>query len=534
MNVEYKGVSILKKIVTGKVIIRKRNQFDRCDDYAIDVDKELTLFDEAINTLKEQIVRLQKGLNYKDKSFDIQQDILSIQNYILDDERLIDGVRNEIQTNRRKVKFAVIKITDEIINEITANKDERISSKASDVEGIKERLVNILEQSSKGLILSGEECVLFVDEITPMDFFSMDRSKLVGVVARKGSIYAHIAILLKAIDVPLLIGVDFDETFEGGYAFLDGYSGKIVISDNKAMIDSLIGVKHNPLSLNMDARVFDHDELKVKVFANISFMNELAEAAATPISGIGLFRTEYLAFGQSNFPNEEKQFEAYCTLVKAIPNKEVVVRTFDFGADKIPDMIRMGTESNPALGNRGIRYCLRNPAMFKEQIRAILRASVYGNISIMYPMITSVDEMEQIKEIFKSAEKELDDEGILYKKIAQGIMIETPAAVWISDELANRVDFFCIGTNDLTQYTLATDRQNPLLEKTYDVCHSSVKKSIKMVVENAHRNGILVSVCGELDSDLKLLKDIIQMGVDRVSVSLSDVEKVKEYICQNT
>lgn len=508
----YNGNCTIKKVVTGRVIIGNDKHTEELSENKFNINAEIKSFDKALSSAMDYIEDINEQLIPQDKTGSDQKEILEITSSIMKDPLFVDMVKHDIIQNHVGVRKAIDNVVNYFCNLFNQSDSEIINCKTSDIKGVKELLNQMIDGTKMRYIGNDTDFVLFQDDITPIDFFSINRKKLMAVVTRNGSMNSHAAVLLKGEGIPLITGIDFSNDIGEKWAEVNGITGKVIIDTeyNITTKKSFFDTCNRQNRLNIPP--------EIKVFVNINSIEELQKLKNNTISGIGLFRTEYMAINELSFPDEEKQYSVYSYLAKAMPNKEIVIRTFDFGGDKIPKSFSYPFEINPAMGLRGIRWSLLNPQHFKTQIKAILRAAAYGDISILYPMIGDVSEIYAIKKLMEEAKNELRKDGKKYKEVHQGIMIETPAAVWLSDILAKEVDFFCIGTNDLTQFTLAVDRQNTFLENKFNVCHEAVIKSIEMVTKNAHMNSIRVNICGEIDTDLKIIKRLVDIGIDGVSV----------------
>ena len=385
-------------------------------------------------------------------------------------------------------------------------------------------------------IVSDQPVILVADDLAPSETVQLDKSKILAFVTRHGSTNSHTAILARTMNIPALVGVDYEEDIHGKLGIVDGYQATFYVEPEEATIEKMKQIQvedANKARLLNELKGKENvttDGRKIHLYANIGNVSDVVGVMANDAGGIGLFRSEFLYLEQDHYPTEEEQFLAYRQVVENMAGKKVIIRTLDIGADKQVDYFELGKEENPAMGFRAIRICLTRPEVFKTQLRAIYRASVYGNISIMYPMITSLEEVKRIKAIVEEVKQELTSQGIAYGEVEQGIMIETPAAVMISDLLAKEVSFFSIGTNDLTQYTLAIDRQNPVLDEFYNAHHEAVLRMIKMVIDNGHKENCWVGICGELGADTTLTKTFVDMGIDELSVASSCILKVREAI----
>ena len=417
--------------------------------------------------------------------------------------------------------------------------DDYFKARAADVKDISERMVNILSGNESGGAIGDEPVIVVAEDLAPSETVQMDKEKLLAFVTRLGSANSHTAILARTMNIPALIEVDIKEEWNGKMAVVDGYTGTFYIDPDEDILKKMQEKKDEDIKAREllqelkgkeDVTV---DGKHIKLYANIGGVKDVASVLANDAAGIGLFRSEFLYLEADNYPNEEAQFQAYKTVAENMAGKKVIVRTLDIGADKQVDYFNLDHEENPAMGYRAIRICLDRPEVFKTQLRALFRASMFGNISIMYPMIISVTEVKQIKTIVAEVKAELKEQGIPFRAdVEQGIMIETPAAAIISDELAKEVDFFSIGTNDLSQYTLAIDRQNTKLDPFFDPHHPAILRMIQMVVENAHKAGIWAGICGELGADQELTKEFLAMGVDELSVSPGSILPLRKIILE--
>jgi phosphotransferase system enzyme I (PtsI) len=449
-------------------------------------------------------------------------------------------VENIIRNQLVNAEYAVAATGDNFSQMFASMDDDYMRGRAADVKDISERILMILSGQT-GETPDGEEpAIILADDLAPSETVQMDKEMVLSFVTVHGSVNSHTAILARTMSIPALIGTEIplDETIDGKLGIVDGLNGKIYVEPDEEFLASMKKrqkeeqEKKELLQALKGRENVTLDGQKVMLYANIGNIKDLATVVQNDAGGIGLFRSEFIYLEKDNYPTEEEQFQIYKTVAETMAGKRVIIRTLDIGADKQCDYFRMEKEENPAMGCRAIRICLTRPEVFKTQLRALFRASAYGNIAIMYPMITSVKEMNQIKEIVAEVRQELAGQGIETGNPLQGIMIETPAAVMISDLLAQEVDFFSIGTNDLTQYTLAIDRQNPKLDAFYDPHHPAVLRMIATVVENAHKAGIWAGICGELGADLTLTRDFLAMGVDELSVSPGRILPIRKIILE--
>ena len=523
---ELQGKSVFGGIAIGKLSIYNKGENVVKRSKVDDVEAEVKRFEEAKETAKAQL----KGLY--DKAMkevgEANAQIFDVHQMMLDDLDYVESIENMIRSQGINAEFAVATTGDNFSEMFAAMDDDYMRARAADVKDISNRVVSVLQGAEEGGIDSSEPVILVADDLAPSETVQLDKSLVLSFVTRHGSTNSHTAILARTMNIPALIGIDYSDDVNGKFAIVDGYEGKLIIEPDEETLKIYEEKKYadeEKARLLLELRGKENvtlDGKKINLYANIGGVGDAG--------GIGLFRSEFLYLGSNDFPTEEEQFKAYRTVAENMAGKKVIIRTLDLGADKQVDYFSLGNEENPALGYRAIRICLTQPEIFKTQLRAIFRASYYGNISIMYPMIISVDEVHEIKAIVAEVKKELDEAGIPYGNVEQGIMIETPAAVLMSEELGKEVDFFSIGTNDLTQYTLACDRQNPKLERFNDAHHPAVLKAIQMTIENGHKGGAWVGICGELGADTTLTETFLRMGVDELSVSPSRILAVREKI----
>ena len=531
---ELQGKSVFGGIAIGKLSIYNKGENVVKRTKVDDVEAEVKRFTEAKETAKAQL----KGLY--DKAMkevgEANAQIFDVHQMMLDDLDYIESIENMIRSQGINAEFAVATTGDNFSEMFAAMDDDYMRARAADVKDISNRVVSVLQGAEEGGIDSTEPVILVADDLAPSETVQLDKSLVLSFVTRHGSTNSHTAILARTMNIPALIGIDYSDDVNGKFAIVDGYEGKLIIEPDEETLKVYEEKKHadeEKARLLLELRGKENvtlDGKKINLYANIGGVGDVADVLKNDAGGIGLFRSEFLYLGSNDFPTEEEQFKAYRTVAENMAGKKVIIRTLDLGADKQVDYFSLGNEENPALGYRAIRICLSQPEIFKTQLRAIFRASYFGNISIMYPMIISVDEVHEIKAIVAEVKKELDEAGIPYGNVEQGIMIETPAAVLMSEELGKEVDFFSIGTNDLTQYTLACDRQNPKLERFNDPHHPAVLKAIQMTIENGHKGGAWVGICGELGADTTLTETFLKMGVDELSVSPSRILAVREKI----
>lgn len=537
MNV-WEGKSVFGGIAIGSVALFEKEE-DLVKRYSIeDVEKEKKRFEDAKEKAKEELAGLyEKALKEVGESgamiFDVHQ-------MMLDDLDYVESILNMIDTQKVNAEFAVATTGDNFSQMFAAMDDDYMKERAADVKDISERVINVLSGSSSSDLTDDEPVIIIADDLAPSETVQLDKDKVLAFVTVHGSTNSHTAILARTMGIPALVNtpVDLDDDIDGCLAIVDGTKGTVYINPDEAMLEMMRENKarddeQKKLLASLKGREnVTIDGQKIKLYANIGNIKDLAKVIQNDAGGIGLFRSEFIYLESKDFPTEEEQFAIYRQVAETMAGKTVIIRTLDIGADKQCDYFNLKHEDNPAMGCRAIRICLTRPEIFKVQLRALFRASAYGNIAIMYPMIISAWEIDRIYEIVDEVKKELDEQGISYGNPEQGIMIETPAAVMMSDVLASKVDFFSIGTNDLTQYTLAIDRQNTELDMFYDAHHPAVLKMISMVVENAHKAGIWAGICGELGADRTLTKEFLAMGVDELSVSPASVLPIRKIVLE--
>ena len=534
----YEGKSIFKGIAIGKIFYYQKGAQQVKREKVEDTAAEKARYEAASAKASEQLQALyEKAVKEVGEA---NAAVFEVHMMMLEDDDYVSSIVNMIETQNVNAEFAVATTGDNFAEMFSQMDDEYFKARAADVKDITERLISVLgEQETTGDI--GDEPVIIVaDDLAPSETVQMDKEKLLAFVTRHGSANSHTAILARTMNIPALIGVDIQEEWNGHMAVVDGRSGKLYIDPEEEILTKLKDDRKKEqearelLSLLKGKEDVTAHGKHIKLYANIAGVGDVANVLANDAAGIGLFRSEFLYLEAEDYPDEETQFLAYKRVAETMAGKKVVVRTLDIGADKQVDYFHLDKEENPAMGYRAIRICLDRPEIFRTQLRALIRASAYGEIAIMYPMIISVEEVREIKKIVLSVKKELDERGIPYGSFEQGIMIETPAAVMMSEELAAEVDFFSIGTNDLTQYTLAMDRQNMKLDTMYDPHHPAILKMIKMTIDNGHKGGCWVGICGELGADTTLTETFVKMGIDELSVSPSFVLPVRKIIRETT
>lgn len=532
----FQGKSVYKGIVMGPVAVLKKNDYQVKRARIEDPEAEVKRVKEAVEVSKKQLGRLyDKAVREVGEA---SAAIFEVHQMMLEDEDYLESMENMIRTELVNAEYAAAATGDNFAEMFAAMDDEYMKARSADVKDISERLVRNLSGEGDNDLSSMEPSVIVADDLSPSETVQMDKEKILAFVTVHGSTNSHTAILARMMNIPALIGVpmDLNGLKTGMTAVVDGFSGQVIFEpeeDVQKKTEKRMQEEAEKQKLLEELKGKENitpDGRKINIYANIGSVGDLGYVMENDAGGIGLFRSEFLYLGRNDFPTEEEQFQAYKQAVQTMAGKKVIIRTLDIGADKQVEYFNLGKEENPALGYRAIRICLKQPEIFKAQLRALFRAAVYGNLSVMYPMITSTEEVEKIYAIVAEVEEELKKQEVQYKIPEQGIMIETPAAVMISDRLAEMVDFFSIGTNDLTQYTLAIDRQNEQLDDFYNPHHEAVLRMIRMVVENAHKCGKWAGICGELGADLTLTEQFVRMGVDELSVAPSMILKLRKVV----
>ncbi len=534
--IECVGKSVYKGIAIGKLRILAGNE-ECVTRYKTENPKEeYERFCNARETAKAQLALLYaKAL--KDVG-EMSAAIFEIHQMMLDDEDYTDSIENIIFEQKVNAEYAVATTADNFASVFSSMSDEYMKERAADVKDISERIIRILKGEERTEQEDSEPVIILADDLAPSETVQLDKDKVLSFVTVHGSVNSHTAILARTMNIPALIGtaVELDRSLNGKMAVVDGYRGILYIEPDD---ETLMLMRKRQEEEKEKKRLLQElkgkanvtkDGKTVLVYANIGNVKDLAYVLENDAGGIGLFRSEFIYLESDTYPTECEQFKIYKKAAETMAGKRVIIRTLDIGADKQAEYFKLDAEENPAMGMRAIRICLTRPEIFKTQLRAIYRASKYGKLAIMYPMITSLEELKRIKGISAEVKSELKSEGIPYNDIEEGIMIETPAAVMISDMLAREVDFFSIGTNDLSQYTMAIDRQNPKLDEFFNPHHPAVLRMIEKVCDNAKENGIWTGICGELGADLSLTETFLRMGVDELSVSPSCILPLRERI----
>lgn len=528
------GKSVFGGIAIGKIRVYGKNDAKVIRKHIDNADEEIHRFETARDSAVQQLQQLyEKAVTEVGET---NAAIFEVHQMMLQDLDYIESINHIITTEQLNAEYAVACTSDNFSEMFSSMEDEYMRERAADVKDVSNRIISILQGKTTSTLDYSEPVIIVAEDLAPSETVQLDKSKVLAFVTRGGSTNSHTAILARTMNIPALIGIDYTEECDGETAVVNGYDGEIYICPDEVTIEKF---RTRQQEDNKKKRLLQElkgkpnvtrDGREILLYANIGSVSDVMSALQNDAGGIGLFRSEFLYLENNDYPTEEEQFNAYKTVARNMAGKRVIIRTLDIGADKQADYFGIDKEENPAMGYRAIRICLDRVDIFKTQLRALYRASAFGNISIMFPMIISVDEVRRIKEIVEEVKSELDNLGISYGKVELGIMIETPAAVMISDILAKEVDFFSIGTNDLTQYTLAIDRQNPKLDNIYNSHHEAVMRMIRIVVENGHKEGCMVGICGELAADTTLTEEFINMGVDELSVSPSCILSVRDAI----
>ena len=532
---QYKGKGIGKGVAIGRILFYDKGEQQIRRVSVEDTAAEMKRYEDAKAKAVEQLQALyEKALGEVGEE---NAAIFEVHQMMLDDEDYNDSVSNIINTEKVCAEYAVATTGDNYAEMFANMDDDYFKARSADVKDISERVVRILTGNGVDMSDLSEPVILVAEDLAPSETVQFDKSKLLSFVTRLGSANSHTAILARMMNLPAVIGIEIDKSWNGKQAVVDGYSGTVSIDPDDDYLKEMLLIKHRDeerrklLQQLKGKPTVTKSGKKIRLYANIGGVKDTGAALENDAEGVGLFRSEFLYLESDDFPSEETQFKAYKTVAQNMAGKQVVIRTLDLGADKKVDYFDLGEEDNPAMGYRAIRICLDRPEIFRTQLRAIYRASAFGNLAIMFPMIISLDEVLQCKKYVAEVKEELKKEGIAFSEnVELGIMIETPAAAVMSETLAKEVDFFSIGTNDLTQYTLAIDRQNAKLESINDSHHPAVLELIRMTIENGHKGGAWVGICGELAADTSLTKTFIEYGVDELSVSPSFILPVRNEV----
>lgn len=534
----YDGKSVFQGVAIGKISVYKKGEQQVKRIKVTDTDAELARYEAAKAKALEQLQGLyDKALHEVGEA---NAAIFEVHQMMLEDDDYNDSIANMVRTQGVNAEYAVASTCDNFAQMFASMDDDYMKERAADVKDISERVLSILSGNDSASAMMTEPSIIVADDLAPSETVQLNKDMVLSFVTVHGSLNSHTAILARTMAIPALIGtpLPLDDTVDGKLGIVDGTSGKIYVDPDEETLDRMTkrqqeeAEKKSLLQTLKGKENITLDGKKIMLYANIGNIKDLGTVIQNDAGGIGLFRSEFIYLEKDHYPTEEEQFQIYKQVAETMAGKRVIIRTLDIGADKQCDYFEMEHEENPALGYRAIRICLTRPEIFKTQLRALFRASAFGKIAIMYPMITSVKEVKQIKEVVDAVKKELTEQGTPYGDPEQGIMIETPAAVMVSDELAKEVDFFSIGTNDLTQYTLAIDRQNTKLDAFYDSHHPAILRMIAIVVENAHKAGIWTGICGELGADQTLTREFLAMGVDELSVSPGSILPIRKIILE--
>ena len=534
----YQGKSVFGGIAIGRISVHKKDEQQVKRVRIEDSEQEILRYRQAKQTAMEQLQGLyQKALKEVGEA---NAAIFEIHQMMLEDDDYNESVENIIRMQQVNAEYAVASTGDNFAQMFSAMDDDYMRARSADVKDVSERVLSVLGGRATGIAASGEPVIIVADDLAPSETVQLNKDLVLSFVTVHGSVNSHTAILARTMSIPALIGtaIPLTDDIDGKVGIVDGKNGCIYVDPDEDTLGRMQQLKleeqeKKELLQTLKGREnITIDGKKIMLYANIGNSKDLAAVLQNDAGGIGLFRSEFIYLERDTFPTEEEQFQIYRTVAETMAGKPVIIRTLDIGADKKCDYFEMEPEENPAMGCRAIRICLTRPEIFKTQLRALFRASAFGNISIMYPMIISVDELRKIKTIVAEIRQELTEQGVTFGEPKQGIMIETPAAVMMSEELAKEVDFFSIGTNDLTQYTLAIDRQNPKLDAFYDPHHPAVLRMIQMVVKNAHKAGIWAGICGELGADTTLTRRFLAMGVDELSMSPGSILPVRKIILE--
>ena len=534
---KYTGKGVYGAIAIGKVSLFQRQDIQVKRLHIENEESEIERFEEA----KEKAVSQLKEI-YEKALVEVGEtnaQIFEVHMMMLEDDDYNDAIREIISNQNMNAEYAVATTADNFATMFAAMDDSYMQARAADVKDISNRVIACLNKEEERLTQSDEKMIVCADDLAPSETVSLDKDMVLAFVTAQGSSNSHTAILARNMNIPAVIGLGdafLKEIEAGSLAIVDGFTGDVIINPEEEILKEYEkkqkeDVEKKELLLKLKGKEnVTLDGTKINIYANIGSADNIGAVLLNDAGGIGLFRSEFLYLENMDYPTEEQQFLVYKKVLESMATKKVVIRTLDIGADKQVDYFKLDKEENPALGLRAIRICLTRPEVFKTQLRALYRASVYGNLAIMFPMIISVAEVQEIKKICEEVRAELDEKRITYGAVELGIMIETPAAVMISDLLAKEVDFFSIGTNDLTQYTLAIDRQNPKLDSIYDSHHPAVLRMIQMVIDNGHKEGCWVGICGELGADTTLTETFVNMGIDELSVSPTFVLPIRKII----
>lgn len=532
--VKIEGKSVFGGVAIGPIGILKKKEKKVVRSHVDQTEEEIKRYEKASKEAEDQLQALyEKAL---EEVGEANADIFHVHQLMLSDMDYVESITNMIRMQNVNAEYAIAMTSDNFSTLFEMMDDDYMRARAADVKDVSNRLIHILSGREDDPLQGDVPVILAADDLAPSETVQLDKSKILAFVTRYGSANSHTAILARTMNIPAIIGADFPEDCDGKTAVVDGETGCLYIEPAPEILHQMGEKQREEQKKQEMLQTLKGKEdvtlggKKINLYANVGNVSDVMIALKNDASGIGLFRSEFLYLEKDHYPTEEEQFQVYKTVAETMAGKKVIIRTLDIGADKQIGYFDMEPEENPAMGYRAIRICLDREDIFKTQLRALYRASAYGNIAIMYPMIISVEEVRKIKKISAQVRQQLSDAGISFGEVEEGIMIETPAAAIISDLLAEEVDFFSIGTNDLSQYTLAIDRQNPKLDTFFDPHHPAVLRLLQMVADNAHKAGIWVGICGELGADLSLTESFIRMGMDELSVSPAMVLPVRQKI----
>lgn len=533
---QYSGRTIYRSSAVGRIFYYKKKQRRIEKTSAEDVQEERVRFEQARLTAIEQMEQI-----YQDALRQVGEKeaaVFEIHKMMLEDQDYLDAVYSAIEEQGIRAECAVEAAGAQFEAMFAGMEDEYMQARAADVRDISQRLTAILSGESSSMETLSEPVILVAEDLAPSETIQMDKKNILAFVTKYGTTNSHTAILARTLNIPAVTGIDIQEEWDGRMAAVDGENGVVILEPDQKTIENILSKKKKEeeerllLRELVGKKTRTRSGRRLRLYANVGSLSDIDTALEQDAEGIGLFRSEFLYLERNDFPTEEEQFQVYKSAVEKMQGKRVIIRTLDIGADKQAAYFHLGQEENPALGYRGIRICLDQPELLKTQLRAILRAGAYGRAAVMFPMIISVGEIREAKRLLEEAKKELEKRGEPFGEIETGVMVETPAAVWISEELAGEADFFSIGTNDLTQYLLAIDRQNPRLDPFYDPHHPAVLRAIQTVIENGHKGGAWVGLCGELAADRSLTKAFLDMGIDELSVAPAFLLPLRRAVCE--
>jgi phosphotransferase system enzyme I (PtsI) len=532
----YSGKSVFQGVAIGKIVELKKTDDLVRRKHITDIEYEKKRFFEAQEKAKKQLSQLyDKAVKEVGEA---NAAIFEIHQMMLEDDDYVDSIHNIICSQSVNAEYAVAATGENFSTMFATMDDEYMKARAADIKDISNRLIQVLKNTDDSTAKLTEKSIIVADDLAPSETVQLDKEKVLAFVTRQGSTNSHTAILARTMNIPALVSVPVPNDIDGKMAIVNGFKGEVIMEPEEKELKKAMNLQkeeaeRKKLLLEYKGKpTVTKSGKKIKLYANIGGVSDMGAVLQNDAAGIGLFRSEFLYLQDTDYPSEDKQFQSYRRVAEMMAGKRVIIRTLDIGADKQIDYFQLDKEGNPALGYRAVRICLTREDIFRTQLRALLRASAFGKVAIMVPMIISVWEVKKTKDLIETIKEELISEKIPFGKIEFGVMIETPAAVMMAEELAKEVDFFSIGTNDLTQYTLAIDRQNPKLDFFYDAHHPAVLKMIQMTVESGHKAGIWVGICGELGADTNLTRKFMEMGVDELSVAPGMILPLRKLICE--